>query len=370
MNRVLGIALAVVLALGVIAAIVISYTQSQSHKTAGANVVTVHGVIGSEKLPFFQDQDVIAEFRAHGFDVQVDTAGSRQIATTVDLSKYDFAFPAGEPAAVKIQQDHHAKATYIPFFTPMAIATFTDIVNLLKSINVVTTSGGVQVLDVKAFLAIVAQNKRWTDIANNTTYPAGKSIYVTSTDPNTSNSAAMYISLASYVANGNNVVQDATQAHAVAPAIAPLFTRQGFTLSSTDAPFEDYLTIGIGKDPMVMIYEAQFLAREAAKDKAITSGGRTMIYPSPTVYSKHTLVPLDTNGDAIGRLLMNDSKLQSLAIKYGFRTSDAAAFNKFLTDRGVTPPPPLVNVIDPPTYANLEALIAAVAAVQSQAKGG
>ena len=368
MNRVLGIALAVVLALGVIAAIVISY--SQSHKTVATHVVTVHGVIGSEKLPFFQDQDVIAEFRAHGFDVQVDTAGSRQIATTVDLSKYDFAFPAGEPAAVKIQQDHHAKATYIPFFTPMAIATFGDIVNLLKSINVVTTSGGVQVLDVKAFLAVVAQNKRWTDIPSNTAYPAGKSIYITSTDPTTSNSAAMYLSLASYVANGNNVIQDQTQAHAVVPAIAPLFTRQGFTLSSTDAPFEDYLTIGIGKDPMVMIYEAQFLAREAAKDKAITGGNRTMIYPSPTVYSKHTLVPLNANGDAIGRLLMNDAKLQSLAIKYGFRTSDATAFNKFLTDRGVTPPPPLVNVIDPPTYTNLEALINGVAAVQSQTKGG
>ncbi|HEV2216678.1 MAG TPA: hypothetical protein VGV88_03800 [Candidatus Dormibacteraeota bacterium] len=368
MNRVLGIALAVVLALGVIAAIVISY--SQSHRTTTANVVTVHGVIGSEKLPFFQDQDVIAEFRAHGFNVQVDTAGSRQIATTIDLSKYDFAFPAGEPAAVKIQQDHHAKATYIPFYTPMAIATFNDIVSLLKSINVVTTSGGAQVLDVKAFLAIVAQNKRWTDIANNNSYPAGKSIYITSTDPSTSNSAAMYISLASYVANGNNVIQDETQAHAVVPAIAPLFTRQGFTLSSTDAPFEDYLTIGIGKDPMVMIYEAQFLARQAAKDAAITSGNRTMIYPSPTVYSKHTLVPLDANGDAIGRLLVNDPKLQSLAIKYGFRTSDSTAFNKFLTDRGVTPPPPLVNVIDPPTYANLEALINGVAAVQSQTKGG
>ena len=367
MNRLLGIALAVVLALGVIAAIVISYTQS--HRSATVSVVTVHGVIGSEKLPFFQDPGVIAEFRAHGFDVHVDTAGSRQIATTVDLSRYDFAFPAGEPAAVKIQQDHHAKATYIPFYTPMAIATFTTIVDLLKTINVVTSSGGAQVLDMKAFLALVAQNKRWTDIPNNTAYAAGKSIVVTSTDPTTSNSAAMYLSIASYVANGNNVVQDQTQAHAVVPAVAPLFTRQGFTLASTDAPFEDYLTIGMGKDPMVMIYEAQFLARQAAKDGSITSN-RTMIYPTPTVYSKHTLVPLDANGDAVGRLLVNDAKLQGLAIKYGFRTSDANAFNKYLTDRGVTPPPQLVNVIDPPTYANLEALINGVAAVQSQTIGG
>ena len=108
MSRVLGIGLAVVLALGVVAAIVISFAQG--HTPASTPLVTVHGVIGSEKLPFFQDSAVIAEFHAKGYDVQVDTAGSRQIATTVDLSKYDFAFPAGEPAGIKIQQDHHARA--------------------------------------------------------------------------------------------------------------------------------------------------------------------------------------------------------------------------------------------------------------------
>ena len=368
MNRILGIALAVVLALGVVAAIVISFTQGHKGSTAASTVV-VRGVIGSEKLPFFQDPAVQAEFRAHGYDVQVDTAGSRAIATTVDLSKYDFAFPAGEPAGIKIQQEKHAHAIYQPFYTPMAIATFTTIVDLLKQLGVVTTVGGVQVLDMKGFLALVAQNKRWTDIPNNTAYPAGKSIIITSTDPSTSNSAAMYISIASYVANGNNVVQDSSQATTVVPAVAPLFTRQGFTLSSSDAPFEDYLSIGIGKDPMVMIYESQFLAHLAAKDGSITSS-RTMIYPTPTVFSKHTLVPLNANGDAIGKLLVGDSKLQSLAIKYGFRTADPNAFTKYLTDRGVSPPPQLVNVIDPPTYANLEALINGIAAVQTQAKGG
>jgi hypothetical protein len=362
-SRILGIGLAALLAVGVLVAIVISYTQS--HSSPATHLTTVRGVIGSEKLPFFQDSGVIAEFHSRGYDVQVDTAGSRQIATSVDLSKYDFAFPAGEPAAVKIQKDHHATATYIPFYTPMAIATFTTIVDLLKSMGVVTTSGGAQVLDMKAFLALVAQNKRWTDIPNNTTYPAGKSIIITSTDPTTSNSAAMYLSIASYVANGNNVVQDQTQAQAVLPAVAPLFTRQGFTLSSTEAPFQDYLTIGIGKDPMVMIYEAQFVASLAAKNGSI-AGTRTMIYPTPTVFSKHTLVPLNTKGDAIGKLLVSDPKLQSLAVKYGFRTSDSAAFNKYLTDRGVTPPSPPVNVIDPPTYDNLEALITGIGKLQTQ----
>ena len=365
MSRVLGIGLAVVLAIGVLAAIVISFAQG--HTPASTHLVTVHGVIGSEKLPFFQDSDVIAEFHARGYDVQVDTAGSRQIATTVDLSKYDFAFPAGEPAGIKIQQDRHAKATYVPFFTPMAIASFKSIAALLKTAGVVTTVNGADIFDMKAFLALVAQNKRWTDIPNNTSYPAGKSILITSTDPMTSNSAAMYLSIASYVANGNNVVQDPSQAQAVLPAVAPIFTRQGLTLSSSEAPFQDYLSIGIGRSPMVMVYEAQYLARQAAKDGSITPD-KEMMYPSPTVFSKHTLVPLNANGDAIGKLLTNDARLQSLAVKYGFRTSDPTAFSKYLTDRGVTPPPQLVNVIDPPTYANLEALIDGIAKLQTQAR--
>jgi hypothetical protein len=367
LSRILGIGLAAVLAIGVVAAIVISFAQRNG--TANLRVVTVHGVIGSEKLPFFQDPDVIKEFKARGFDVQVDTAGSRQIATTVDLSKYDFAFPAGQPAALKIQQDHKAKATYVPFYTPMAIATFTVIGDLLKTAGVATQSGAIYTLDVDKFLKLVAQNKRWTDIPGNTTYPAGKSILVTSTDPTKSNSAAMYIAIASYVANGNNIVQSPREGQAVLPKIAPLFLRQGFTESSSEAPFDDYLSIGIGKNPMVMIYEAQYLARLAAKDGSI-NGAKALMYPSPTVLSKHTLVPLDPNGDAIGRLLVGDAKLQALAVKYGFRTSDPAAFTKYLTDRGVTPPPPLVNVIDPPTYDNLEAMINGIGALQSQVKGG
>src|SRR5262249_26046243 len=78
----------------------------------------------------------------HGFEVQVDTAGSRAIATTVDLSKYDFAFPAGTPQAQKIRTDHHVSTSYVPFFTPMAIATFTDIAHILEKAGVTRPGEG------------------------------------------------------------------------------------------------------------------------------------------------------------------------------------------------------------------------------------
>ena len=355
MRRWIGIGLAAVLAVAVVGAIILSVAQRINPPKP---LTVVRGVIGSEKLPFFRDQAVIKVFHDNGFDVQVDTAGSRQIATTVDLSKYDFAFPAGVPAAQKIQADRRAKTVYSPFYTPMAIATFKPIVQLLIRDGVAKDNGGYVSLDVAAFLNDVKSNKRWNSIAGNTEYPSSKSILITSTDIRTSNSAAMYLSLASYVANNNNIVQDPNQATAVATRVEPIFIKQGLTASSSEEPFQDYLSIGMGKTPMVMIYEAQYLAAAASNDGSITSD-RVVMYPDPDVLSKHTLVPLSGNGDKIGQLLVNDSQLQKLATKYGFRTNNAATFNQFLADHKLTSPS-LVNLIEPPTYENLEAMITTI----------
>ena len=136
--------------------------------------------------------------------------------------------------------------------------------------------------------------------------------------------------------------------------MAPLFLGQGFSEYSSEGPFEDYLTIGVGKTPMVMIYEAQFLAAQAAHR---TTGDMVLMYPTPTVLSKHTVVPLDAKGDQVGRLLSTDPELQQLAVKYGFRTADAASTSRYLAKQGVAAPPTLVDVIEPPTYENLEYLI-------------
>jgi hypothetical protein len=328
-------------------------------KSAPKTVTLVRGVIGSEKKPFFDDPKVKAAFAKAGLDVQVDTAGSRQIATTVDLAKYDFAFPAGTPQAEKIRRDKRITPSYVPFFTPMAVATFTPIANLLAANGVAKDRGGWWSLDVKALLDLVAQNKRWSELPNNADYPVGKSILVTSTDIATSNSAAMYAAIASYVANGNNVVAGTDQVAAVAPAVNPLFSRQGYTETSSEAPFEDYLSIGIGKTPLVMIYEAQFLARVASKDGSIRKD-MLLLYPEPDVLSKHTLVPLKPTGDEIGRLLTGDAELQKLAVAHGFRTSDPKAFADFVAETHAAVAPQLLNVIEPPAYETLEALITQV----------
>ena len=357
MRRWIGLGLAGLLAIGVVVAILVSVVQRFN---PGLPPATVRGVIGSEKLPFFQDPGVTKVFRDNGMTLQIDTAGSRQIASTVDLSKYDFAFPAGVPAAEKIKADHKVKTLYSPFYTPMAIATYKPIVQLLIGAKVAKDNGTYVSFDMNAYRDLVKQNKRWSDLPNNSAYPASKSILITSTDIRTSNSAAMYLAIMSYVANGNNIVQDVGQATAVLPAVEPVFLKQGLTAASSEEPFQDYLSIGMGKTPMVMIYEAQFLAAAAANNGSITKD-MVLMYPDPDVLSKHTVVPLTATGDRVGQLLLNNPDLQKLATKYGFRTNNQATFNQFLTAHKLTTPS-LVNLIEPPTYENLEAMITAIQA--------
>lgn len=84
------------------------------------------------------------------------------------------------------------------------------------------------------------------------------------------------------------------------------------------------------------------------------------MYPDPDIESKHTVVPLNATGDAIGQLLTNDPELQRLAVVHGFRTANPGAFNNFVQQNHVTVDSQLFNIVEPPTYETLEALINAL----------
>ncbi|MFG1876180.1 hypothetical protein ACGFIV_15220 [Sphaerisporangium sp. NPDC049003] len=357
MKRWIGVGLALLLGAAVVVAIVLG---NRGGGTETREPALVRGVIGSEKKPFFDDQRVRAVFARHGLRVEVDTAGSRQIAASVDLKKYGFAFPSSAPAAEKIKRDQGATRTFAPFSSPMAIATFKPIVDVLTKAGVVRDSGqGYQVLDIRKYLDLAAKGTRWDRLPGNTAYPARKRVLLTTTDVRTSNSAAMYLSIAGYVANGDDVVTSDARASRVAEAVAPLFLDQGYSETSTEAPFEDYLSLGMGKTPMVMVYEAQYASRLFAGDGSIRPDMR-LIYPSPTVLSKHTLVPLSPQGTEVGRLLQEDPELGRLAALYGFRTAAAKAFDDLAAKVRARLPAGLIDVVEPPDYERLEGMIAAI----------
>ena len=325
-----------------------------------ADLTTVRGVVGSEKKAFFSDPEVKRIFALSGLSVEVDTAGSREIATSTDLKAYDFAFPSSAPAAEKIKREHKTLGVYSPFYSPIAIASFQPIVDLLQRAGVAKKAPtGYWTFDVNAYLKLVEKGTRWDQLPGNTAYPASKAVLVTTTDVRRSNSAAMYLALASYAANNNNIVSTPDEAAAVLPEMRRLFLGQGFSESSTEAPFEDYLALGQGKTPMLLTYESLFLDRQMRNDGSITPE-MVLLYPTPDVLSKHTVLALTKNGASAGQLVSENPDLQRLAAKYGFRTTNPATFRDVLNGAGVAMPPELVDVVEPPSYEILESMIAAL----------
>ncbi len=361
-KRVLGPVLAVCLAVGISAAVYISAGRKaveRSAKDAAAAVVDIRGMIGSEKESFFLDPKVVdILITKYSFRVKVEKVGSREIASR-DFKGYDFAFPAGSPAAIAVQKKSKSKQVYPTFFTPMTVASWKQLIPLLEKEGVVKKINGTFfITDMKRLLGMIEKETRWRELKDNTVYATGKSILISSTDVRKSNSAAMYLALASYVANGNNVVDDIEQANKVLPLMTSLFMRQGLQESSSAGPFDDYTTMGMGKAPLVMIYESQFLEYQSKRPQP--NPDMVLLYPQPTIYTKHILVPFSERGDKLGNALATDPELQKLAAQYGYRTASPDHFSAFLKEKKLTAPTDLVDVIDPPSYEMLERMIQSI----------
>ncbi|NTW38144.1 MAG: hypothetical protein HGB17_19035, partial [Syntrophobacteraceae bacterium] len=283
--------------------------------------------------------------------------GSRQMAANVETREYDFLFPAGVPAAEKIKQKLGIQRTYDVFYTPLAIASWTPIAKILEDNAMVQKRGDhLYITRMKSLLAAIAEGKRWRDLRDNQDYAIGKKILVSSTDVRTSNSAAMYLSLASYVANGEEIVSSEAQADAVMPLMSILFLKQGFQEASSAGPFEDYTTMGMGKAPLVMIYESQYI-EYAAAHKGSVRGDMVLMYPEPTIFTKHIFIPLNPKAERLGELLESDPTLQNLAIEHGFRNWNLEYFREFTRAASLQLPDTLTHVIDPPRFEIIETMI-------------
>lgn len=358
MRKIIGIVLSVVL-VGLIGGALYLGLRSTS---SNAELVEVRGLSGSEKKDFFNSAEVREAFAERGYRLSVDYAGSREIADQ-DLSNYDFVFPASAPSAERIKTQHKSdvKKTFTPFFTPMVVATWDPIVGLLEKNGIVRQESQTNVLDVKAYLELVKSGKRWNQLdGGKETYNANKKVLISTTDVRKSNSAAMYLALTSYVANGDQVVtSDKTQQDAVVPAVGRLFLDQGFVENTSSGPFGSYLSVGMGKTPMVFAYESQFLARQMAGDGSIQDSMK-LLYPSPTLMSKQVLVSTSDKGNAVGALLQDDEVFGKLAAAHGFRPESPKVFADALKAKNVDVPPTLVNVISPPSYEALESMITTI----------
>lgn len=350
-RRLLGPLLSLILIGGV--GIGIWFSASDAYEAN--QLVTIRGLIGSEKEEFFQDERVVAALRRHQLTVEIDKAGSREIAAKLSDGAYDFAFPAGIPSAEKIQASPAGGKAYDVFFTPMAIASWKPIADILVANGIAKNEGAYYTLNMAAYLTLVQNGVRWSELKDNAAYNVNKRVLITSTDIRRSNSAAMYLALSSYVLNNNSIVQLGYNPDLLAQ-LEKLFLEQGFTEYSSEAPFEDYLSMGMGKAPMVMIYESQFIT-QTIRAASTMNDQMVLLYPQPSLYTKHILVAFNANAEKLGDALENDEELQKLEIEYGFRNKNQAYQQEFWQEHTIQLPQTLLDVIDPPSYEVMEDMI-------------
>jgi hypothetical protein len=367
LRRLVGPAFAVLLVGAIGGGIWYSHSNLSAERDAvaqrqseAAREVRIHGLIGSEKEALFADPQVQAVLARHHITVNVEKAGSRDIAHRFEPQHFDFGFPSGAPAAAALKAVAKPTETYSPFYTPIVIASWRPIAQILVADHlVVERDGNYFVTDMPALLDLMKRHARWKDLAGNTAFGTNKAVLLSSTDVRTSNSAAMYLALASYIENGQAVIESQDEVDHVLPFMSELFMRQGFQESSSAAPFEDYLALGMGKTPMLVAYEAQMVAFWLAHPDRLKDD-MVIMYPIPTVFSKHVLVPFNEKGMRLGEMLERDSELQSLAHQYGFRTGGNVRGPEVWAQHGIHTPDTIVDVVDPPSYEWLERMITAI----------
>ena len=303
-------------------------------------LTVVHGVIGSEKESLFADPEAKEIFARHGLDVQVTTSGSWAMAERADLTQADFASPSSEVAAAHLTDVHGdaVLSTSTPFYSPLAIATGSTVLDVLAANGLAEQRDGVWYLDMAAYLDAVASGRRWTDLAGSEAYPSSRNVMITTTDVRSSNSALMYLGLASYVLNGNAVItsEDAAREQA-ATSLARLFLDQGYSQSSSAGPWESFLSKGPMNQPLTLIYESQYLEAQMNEPTRVTSEMR-ICYPDPTIFSDHVVVAFSEAGQRVQDVLDNDPDMARVIARHGFRVNGAnsGAFSEQISQAGLT----------------------------------
>ncbi|MEV0933768.1 hypothetical protein ACIBMX_13730 [Streptomyces phaeochromogenes] len=318
MRRIVAIVLAVFL-IGGVAAAVVAGREEQDKSTA---TKTVLGVIGSEKAEFFADPDVVKALAAKGYTLKTETSGSWAMEG-LDLKGYDFAFPSSQAPADELAAKYDVRQPLPrPFYSPLVVVAHRSAAGVLADNGLATLPAkGNGTFRMSAYLKAASADRTWQQLKGAERHgELSGTLFISTTDPTSSNSGALYLAAASYVADGGRVADGTAAVNRTAPLMRKLISVQGAQQTSSDAAFRDFIS-GVG-NPLVLVYESQ-VASLLAQGQDV--GDLTVLYPDTTANSDHTVVPLTDEGRALGELLSTDKELRKLAVRHGFRPQGTSA---------------------------------------------
>ena len=282
-RRIAGIVLAVLLIGGVAAAVV----AGRDDQDKGTATKTVQGVIGSEKAEFFRRSRRGEGPRRQGLhredgDLRVLGHGRASTSRGTTSPSPPARHPADELADSGRSEGRPAPR---PFFSPARRRRPPHAAQVLAANGLATYRQEHRHAEdgrlsgrgpARADLAAAQGRRRAHGELTGT-------LYITTTDPETSNSGALFLAAASYVADGGRVAADDAAVERTAPLMHRLISVQGAQQPSTDAAFGDFVS-GAG-DPLVLVYESQVAALLA---EGQDTGDLTVLYPDTTANSDRT----------------------------------------------------------------------------------
>lgn len=358
MNKLVRIGLVAVLALAFIAGLWKSFTQPETSAdvaqaaTPAGKVNKVRLLTGSAKFNFLKDPELTALLAEQGIELELTKSGA--FAQDVDKAQeFDAVWPAGAAAATDFSQAWKAPATYPVFSTPLAIASWKALMPVLQSNGLAKKTGDTHgEFNLEKALPLMLGAKRWNQLSNNDVFAVNRGFLVNTPDVRKSTTGGLYISTLAYLLNGSEAPSDVAVARTLAEKLSSLITRQGFQEGTLAGPFEDYLGQGMGKAPLVLIYESQFVE---AKREGQLKDSHFLLYPQPGLVLKHIVVARTDAGKKLGDVLANNPQAQSIAAKYGFRTNNANVFAKAMAEHKLDAPE-LLNIADAPSTAVFDAI--------------
>lgn len=321
-SRIIGLVLVLVAVLVSGIAMVSRHTATP---TVPAQTVQVNGYLGGEKISLFDDKQFSELASKAGITVSYRKAGS--FAMMSESAKgMDYLFPSSQAAAEYGKTKGIASTSgTIVFNTPIVVYTYRDIADALVSSGIMTESGGVYRLDVKAASDAMLADKTWADLGYADGYGQFK---IDSTDPTKSNSGNEWAALLATVMNGG---QPATQASIQrdADSLRRIFAKSGWMDVSSEDSFSQFLVLGKGSKPMMVGYESQILdlAVNDPDTYAQVKDDLVIAYTTPTVWSTHVFMPLSDNGKKLLALLTGDDVQKLAWRKHGFRGANVRGKN-------------------------------------------
>lgn len=279
----------------------------------------VTGYLGGEKISLFEDEEFTKAMAKHGINVDYRKAGSLAMMDA-DKQGMDYLFPSSKAAVEygKAKQVDTSRADVV-FNSPIVLYTHKAVADGLVKSGIMSKGGNVYHMDMAKAVEAMKANKTWADLGWKDGYGQFR---IDSTDPVKSNSGNEYAALIATVLNGGQpATVDSVQRDA--SVLKAIFSKSGWMETSSEDSFNQFLTLGIGSKPMMVGYESQILdltvnqldAWKQVKDDVV------IVYPTPTVWSSHMLVPLDDKGVKLQQALKSKDVQQLAWERHGFRSA-------------------------------------------------